>query len=117
MNASRLETFFVRFRTSWGFVLTVTAFIAGWIIWHLIPGLPHFDDPIHFGHLNLILSVEATIATVMLMRDNERSRLRDNESRVREITIISELSESLARLSRIEQDIDEIQEGIDEVVV
>lgn len=103
---SKLESLFICFRTSWFFVLTVIGFISVWIVWHLIPGLPQFDDPVHFGHLNLILSVEATIATVMIMRDSERSRLR-------EVAILDELSASLAKLCQIERDIDEIQDCVD----
>jgi uncharacterized membrane protein len=105
---TRAEELFVCFRSSGIFILSVVTFIAGWVAWNLIPGLPHFDDPNDFGHLNLILSMEATIATVLLMRDNARSR-------VREMEILHTIQESVRKLSQIERGIDDIQEDVCEL--
>jgi uncharacterized membrane protein len=105
---TRAEALFVRFRSSGAFILSVIIFIATWVLWNVLPFLPHFDDPNDFGHLNLILSMEATIATVLLMRDNARSR-------VREMEILRTIQESVRKLSQIEQGIDDIQEDVGEL--
>lgn len=106
--ASQMEEWFVYFRTSNFFIYSIILFISGWIIWNYIPGLPHFDSTEDFGHLNLLLSLEASIATVLLMRDNARSR-------VREMKILESIQMSIAKLSNIERDIDEIQEDVVEL--
>ena len=105
---TRAEALFIRFRSSYVFILSVIVFIATWVVWNLLPFLPHFDNSEDFGHLNLILSMEATIATVLLMRDNARSR-------VREMEILKTIQASLKTLTRIEADIDDIQEDVGEL--
>lgn len=42
-----------------------------WIVWNLQPWFLHFDDE-GFGRLNLLLSVEASIASAVLLAVQER---------------------------------------------
>lgn len=105
---NKLEELFVRFRTSGLFIISVVVFMTMWVTWNLIPVLPHFDDPNDFGHLNLILSMEATIATVLIMRDNERSRLR-------EMQILASIQESILTQSQMEKKLEDIHEDVEEL--
>lgn len=77
---------YARLRTSWGFVLGVIIIVAAWILWNLVPGIPHFDDP-EFGRLNLLLSTEASVGGVVLLMVVERQSKQhtDNLARMRSL--------------------------------
>lgn len=53
------------------FLVLLCGFCAVWIIWNLLPWTPHFDDGV-FGRLTMILSIEASIGTSVLMAANEK---------------------------------------------
>jgi len=57
---------YAKFRGSVWFLIVLAAIVGFWIIWNLIPGLPHFDDP-EFGRLNLALSTEASLSVALLI--------------------------------------------------
>lgn len=71
MRTTNAAVLYAKIRTGKAFFIGLSIFCAAWITWNLIPGLPHFDDG-GFGKLTLILSVEASIATSMLMAATEK---------------------------------------------
>ena len=62
---------YARLRVGRIFLIILCMFCTVWVSWNSIPGLPHFDDA-GFSRLTLILSVEASIATSVLMAANEK---------------------------------------------
>lgn len=62
---------FVKFRTSRAFVVTLAVVCGVWMVWNLIPGLPHFDGT-DFGRLTMILSIEASLAASFILEDGAR---------------------------------------------
>lgn len=84
---------YAQLRTGRLFLIILSAFCAAWITWNLIPGAPHFDDG-GFARLTLILSVEASIATSVLMAQTEKQEainreilknIQDNTAAIREM--------------------------------
>lgn len=72
---------YARLRTSWSFALGVLVIVAIWVVWNIVPGIPHFDDP-EFGRLNLLLSTEASVGGVVLLMVVERqARQHDRQLR------------------------------------
>lgn len=70
---------YARLRTGRFFLIFLASLCGFWIAWNEIPGLPHFDDPA-FGRLTLILSVEASLATSMLIMSNEKQEEAQKQS-------------------------------------
>lgn len=98
---------------SWKFIIYQSSLIIVWMVWNLIDGLPHFDEPPYIG-LNLILSfIAAYTGTVLQMssnRQSERDRLifqHDYESDLRSEAEIRELK---ANIEELKVNIDEIKE-------
>ena len=58
-----------KFRTGKLFFVGFSAFVASWLLWNLVPLFPHFDGGLSL--LNVILSVEASIATSLLIMSGE----------------------------------------------
>jgi uncharacterized membrane protein len=71
-RSGRWLTLYTKLRTGKAFLLILTCFCAFWIAWNELPFLPHFDDSM-FGRLTLFLSVEASLATSMLIMANEKA--------------------------------------------
>lgn len=71
MRRDRLLSAYSKLRSGKSFLIVLSVFCGVWIGWNMVPGLPPFDDS-SFGRLTLILSVEASLATSMLMVANER---------------------------------------------
>ena len=65
---------YAKLRTNRLFLFCIVAFCAGWAIWNLTPGLPHFDDG-SLGRLTTILSIEASIAASLILAHGERTEL------------------------------------------
>jgi hypothetical protein len=53
------------------FLIILCVFCGGWVAWNTAPWTPHFDDG-GFSRLTLILSIEASIATSVLMAATEK---------------------------------------------
>lgn len=62
---------YARWRTGRLFLIALCGFCAVWIVWNLLPWLPHFDDP-GFSRLTLVLSVEASIAASIILAVQEK---------------------------------------------
>ena len=66
---------------SWSFVAIMTVLMIGWIVWNILPILPHFDPP-QFVLLNLCLSFIAGYTGPFVMmsqnRQADKDRVRDN---------------------------------------
>ena len=80
------------------FLILLCSFCAVWIIWNLLPWTPHFDDGA-FGRLTLILSVEASIGTSVLMAANEKQ----DELQRQQLIFLLHLMEGVhAQLSKVD---------------
>ncbi len=53
------------------FLWVLCIFCTFWVAWNVTPGLPHFDDN-GFERLTLILSVEASVASAVMLAVQER---------------------------------------------
>lgn len=62
---------------SWFFVIIMTVLMMGWIVWNIIPILPHFDPP-QFVLLNLCLSFIAGYTGPFVMMSQNRQSVRDH---------------------------------------
>lgn len=62
---------YIHLRTGKFFLIFLSLFCGLWIGWNEVPWLPQFDDS-SFGKLTLILSVEASLATSMLIMSNQK---------------------------------------------
>lgn len=71
MTVANLADLYTRVRTGKAFLISLALFCSIWIGWNKTPGLPTFDDG-SFGRLTLILSIEASLATSMLIMSNEK---------------------------------------------
>src|SRR5271154_3653207 len=65
----RIASLYSNFRTGRAFFIGLSIFVAFWIIWNELSFLPPFDKGLSL--LNVILSVEASIATSMLLMAGE----------------------------------------------
>ena len=59
------------FRSPKFFLWVLCLFCGAWATWNLTPRLPHFDDS-GFERLTLILSIEASIASAVMLAVQER---------------------------------------------
>lgn len=71
MDTTRIARLYAQARTGKLFLIFLAVFCAFWMVWNKTPWLPHFDDS-SFGRLTLILSIEASLATSMLIMTNEK---------------------------------------------
>ncbi len=65
-------SWYLRVRTGRLFLWMLSAFCAVWIAWNLLPWLPRFDGR-GFPLLTLVLSVEASIATSVVLDVQQKS--------------------------------------------
>ncbi|HEX3247838.1 MAG TPA: DUF1003 domain-containing protein [Pyrinomonadaceae bacterium] len=76
----RLAEMIARFCGSMTFVWVHVVWFGGWILWNVIPGLPHVD-PFPFTFLTLIVSLEAIfLSTFILISQNQDSRISERRS-------------------------------------
>ena len=76
----RLAEAIARFCGSMTFVWVHVVWFGGWILFNLIPGLPHVD-PFPFTFLTLIVSLEAIfLSTFILISQNLDSRISERRS-------------------------------------
>lgn len=71
MTTERIAGLYTKVRTGKFFLIFLALFCGIWIGWNELTFLPKFDDSA-FGRLTLILSVEASLATSMLIMANEK---------------------------------------------
>ncbi|MDE1905086.1 MAG: DUF1003 domain-containing protein [Rhodospirillales bacterium] len=65
----KIGSSYSKFRTGKAFFISLSLFVAIWLIWNHTPGFPHFDGDNSL--LNVILSIEASIATSMILMASE----------------------------------------------
>ena len=76
----RLAEKIARFCGSMTFVWVHVVWFGGWILFNVIPGLPHVD-PFPFTFLTLIVSLEAIfLSTFILISQNQDSRISERRS-------------------------------------
>lgn len=64
------------FGGSWAFLITFSAFLAGWMLWNRAQGAQAFD-PFPFILLNLVLSTIAAVQAPIIMMSQRRQESRD----------------------------------------
>lgn len=79
-------------------VLCIVCFT--WIVWNLQPWFPHFDDE-GFGRLNLLLSVEASIASAVLLAVQERQE----QHNVQQLRYMLDMMEAITAMLNRRNDI------------
>ena len=103
-TADRVAEFVAQFCGSITFVWIHAALFGGWIVWNVIPGLPHFD-PYPFTFLTLCVSLEAIfLSSFILISQNYEMRISDRRSRLDlQINLLAEQENTkvLQMLSRI----------------
>jgi hypothetical protein len=88
-------SFYAKVRKGRAFFIGLSLFCGVWVLWNTIPGLPHFDQG--FGELNLVLSIEASIASSVLLAANEKQ----DELQRRQLVLLLHLMEAVhAQLSK-----------------
>jgi uncharacterized membrane protein len=111
-TADRIAEFVARFCGSITFVWIHTGLFAAWILWNVMPGLPHFD-PYPFTFLTLCVSLEAIfLSSFILISQNYEMRVSERRSQLDlQINLLAEQENTkmLQMLERIGR-----QLGIDE---
>jgi uncharacterized membrane protein len=80
--ADRIAEFVARFCGSITFVWIHVAIFGAWILWNLLPGLPHFD-PYPFTFLTLCVSLEAIfLSSFILIAQNYEMRVTERRSQL-----------------------------------
>jgi len=80
--ADRVAEFVARFCGSIVFVWIHVGLFAAWILWNVLPGLPHFD-PYPFTFLTLCVSLEAIfLSSFILISQNYEMRLTDRRNQL-----------------------------------
>lgn len=102
-SGKELQDLFIKFRSGNGFLITLGTFLTGWL------GLRHFIpfDP-DYGILNLILSIEASVAGCLLLDLSLKNTAQDRETLQ---TIISEIRGARREIEDIEEEIEELSDG------
>ena len=95
---SVLVELWVKFRTSKWFIITFVVFITSWILLNHV----NLIDNSELTHLNLILSIEATLSSVLtlmyLNRIQERDHRKDKQDTVRITKILDKLEKMDTKL-------------------
>ncbi|WP_100488028.1 DUF1003 domain-containing protein [Sporolactobacillus pectinivorans] len=111
----RISDYIARFGGSWRFIILFGVFLALWIVWNVIglTGVLKFDKP-PFILLNLCLSFIAAFQAPFIMMSQNRSAARDKRESIIDFSINYKAGEEIddiqARLERIESEIGEIKE-------
>lgn len=80
--ADRVAEFVARFCGSITFVWIHVALFGSWILWNVLPGLPHFD-PYPFTFLTLCVSLEAIfLSSFILISQNYEMRITERRSQL-----------------------------------
>ena len=61
---------------SWTFIIAQSVILLFWVIWNVVPGVPHWDE-YPFIFLNLALSFQAAYAAPIIMMSQNRSSNKD----------------------------------------
>ena len=103
-TADRVAEFVARFCGSIAFVWIHAILFTAWIVWNVMPGLPHFDA-YPFTFLTLCVSLEAIfLSSFILISQNYEMRISDRRSRLDlQINLLAEQENTkmLQMLSRI----------------
>jgi len=94
---------YARFRGGKAFLITLAALLAFWIIWNLLPFLPHFDGP-QFGRLNLFLSSEASLSVALLIMANEKQEAAQRKQLEYMMHLMTAIRDQLAKEAGHEKD-------------
>jgi uncharacterized membrane protein len=90
---------------SWPFLIIQSSIIILWVIWNVVPGLPHFD-PYPFILLTLVLSLQAAYAAPIIMmsqnRQTDRDRIQAMEDFETNVQAKQEIEKLMVSLDRIE---------------
>jgi uncharacterized membrane protein len=77
----RLSERFARFLGTFRFIFAMTVFIVVWILYNMVPGVPHFDTYGNkFTLLTLLLSLQASYAAPLILLAQNRQADRDRVS-------------------------------------
>ena len=58
------------------FLVLNALWFMGWIVWNMLPGLPHFD-PYPFGFLTMMVSLEAIFLSIFVLVSQNRQAAKD----------------------------------------
>lgn len=97
---------FERFRSGWGFIATLSVFIAAWL---LVNTWIAFDPELF--KLNLVLSIETAFALPIILMA-QKIAARAESDRVKEV--LASTHELLHILRAMAEDVEEIQEEVRE---
>jgi uncharacterized membrane protein len=116
--ADQVAEFVARFCGSIVFVWIHVGLFAGWILWNVLPGMPHFD-PYPFTFLTLCVSLEAIfLSSFILISQNYEMRVSDRRSQLDlQINLLAEQENTkmLQLLERIARHVGAAQEDDAEV--
>src|SRR3954453_6778986 len=74
----RLSEKFARFLGTFRFIFAMTVFIVVWVLYNMVPGIPHFDTYANkFTLLTLLLSLQASYAAPLILLAQNRQADRD----------------------------------------
>jgi uncharacterized membrane protein len=108
-RADRVAEFVARFCGSIAFVWIHAVVFSAWIVWNVVPGLPHFDG-YPFTFLTLCVSLEAIfLSSFILISQNYEMRISDRRNRLDlQINLLAEQENTkmLQMLSRISKKLD-----------
>lgn len=90
-----LERAYRTFRSPRIFLWVLCIFCAAWVAWNMVPALPHFDDP-GFARLTLILSVEASVASAVMLAVQERQE----KANARQLRYMLDLMEAVVAMAK-----------------
>ena len=116
--ADRIAEFVARFCGSITFVWIHAVLFAVWIVWNVLPHLPHFD-PYPFTFLTLCVSLEAIfLSSFILISQNYEMRITERRNQLDlQINLLAEQENTkiLQLLERIACKLDVIQEADAEI--
>lgn len=96
-----LERAYRTFRSPRVFLWALCIFCAAWMIWNILPHEPHFDDS-GFARLTLILSIEASIASAVMLAVQERQE----HANARQLRYMLDMMEALTAMMKERADVD-----------
>ncbi len=89
---------------SWKFVIAQSAFLGSWFLVNVYEGAGGFD-PFPFILANLVMSAQAAFATPILLMSQNRAAAADRRTLHEDVKLDAE---TLERIKRIEEKIDEV---------
>ncbi|KIL41099.1 membrane protein [Gordoniibacillus kamchatkensis] len=110
--ADRIADRMVAFGGSWPFIVVFAVLLVAWIVWNVLPFMPHFD-PAPFILLNLMLSLLAAFQAPVIMMSQNRQAARDKNESIIDFAINykaeQEIDDMQNHLHRIEGELREVK--------